>query len=76
MEEELGNWQHGFGLRRGSIHLKFTFKIALGKKSGLNKSSHIAIIYFPKAFDGINKAKLWVAIKDQCDNIKSLLMKY
>jgi hypothetical protein len=65
VENKLGSWQHGFRPGRGTVDLVFALKLLLEKSWEWNKKKYVAFIDLEKAFDRINRRKLWALLADE-----------
>ena len=64
MEHLIGEEQMGFRKGRSTIDGVFTLQQIMEKHREYNRETHIAFIDFEKAFDNVNRGKLWDIMTD------------
>ena len=75
VEDNLGEWQHGFRPGRSTTDLIFALKIHMEKVREWGNSREVVFIDMEKAFDCINRNNLWRALLDEHYGINPKLIR-
>ena len=65
VEDKLGSWQYGFRAGKSTMNPIFYMKMMIEKTIEWNKGADVAFVDFEKAFDRIDREKLWRALDEQ-----------
>ena len=63
VESKLGKWQHGFRPGKSTIDLIFAMKMMCEKNWEWNKEVYACFIDLEKAFDRVDRSKLWEVLR-------------
>ena len=75
VEKELGEWQYGFRPGRSTMDLIFTLKIMLEKAWEWDIDMFTVFLDLEKAFDRIQRGKLWRILGEEEYNVNTQLKK-
>ena len=64
VEDKIGKWQHGFRPGKSTTDLIFYMKMLTEKIIEWNEKAYAAFIDLEKAFDRINRKRLWRVLED------------
>ena len=74
MEDKIGEWQHGFRPGKSTTDLIFYMKMLTEKTIEWDKKACDAFTDLEKAFDRINRERLWRVLEDQMYDIPERLI--
>ena len=75
MEDKLGKWQYGFRPGKSTIDLIFALKMMCEKNWEWNKEVYACFIDLEKAFDRVDRSKLWEVLRKPEYNIDPKLIR-
>lgn len=75
VEGALGEWQHGFRPGRSTTDLIFYMKMLTEKIIEWNEKAYVAFIDLEKAFDRINRRRLWGVLREQIYRVPEELVR-
>lgn len=75
VEEKIGNWQHGFRPGRSTTDLVFAMKMLFEKGWEWGKDKCVAFIDMEKAFDRVNREKLWGVMREAYYGVQPKLIR-